>query len=83
MGQSNLGGFCFRKTLFDIGVNLTSPRFVKDRQQVVTRARPAGITGTVITGTDLQELLEACELAQRYAGYCWSTAGLHPHYASG
>lgn len=49
----------------------------------MTRARPAGITGTVITGTDLQEILEACKLAQRHVGYCWSTAGLHPHYASG
>ncbi|CAI2116123.1 Deoxyribonuclease TatD [Serratia ficaria] len=41
------------------------------------------MTGLLITGTDLQESREASELAQQDAGYCWSTAGVHPHYASG
>ena len=33
------------KTMFDIGVNLTSSQFAKDRQAVVERARVAGVTG--------------------------------------
>ncbi len=37
----------------------------------------------LITGTDLAESREAAELAQQHAGYGWSTAGVHPHYASG
>jgi len=69
--------------MFDIGVNLTSSQFAKDRQAVVERARAAGVTGMLITGTDLAESREAAELAQQHAGYCWSTAGVHPHYASG
>ena len=69
--------------MFDIGVNLTSSQFAKDRQAVVERARAAGVTGILITGTDLAESREAAELAQQHAGYGWSTAGVHPHYASG
>ena len=38
--------------MFDIGVNLTSTQFAKDREQVVTRAREAGLTGMLITGTN-------------------------------
>ncbi|VEA61467.1 Deoxyribonuclease TatD [Serratia plymuthica] len=68
--------------MFDIGVNLTSSQFAKDRPAVVERARAAGVNGLLITGTDLQESQVASDLAQQHAGYCWSTAGVHPHHAS-
>jgi len=68
--------------MFVIGVNLTSSQFAKDRDTVVERARAAGVTGMLITGTDLPESREAAKLAQQHAGYCWSTAGVHPHNAS-
>ncbi|MGA9615587.1 MAG: TatD family hydrolase, partial [Serratia proteamaculans] len=68
--------------MFDIGVNLTSSQFAKDRPAVVERARAAGVTGLLITGTDLQESRAASELAQQHANFCWSTAGVHPHHAS-
>ena len=38
--------------MFDIGVNLTSTQFAADRQKVVKRARDAGVTGMLITGTN-------------------------------
>ena len=41
--------------MFDIGVNLTSTQFAKDRDQVVKRAREAGVTGLLITGTNAGE----------------------------
>lgn len=69
--------------MFDIGVNLTSSQFAKDVAQVVERAREAGVTGMLITGTDLPESEAASALAQHYRGFCWSTAGVHPHQASG
>lgn len=31
--------------MFDIGVNLTSPQFSRDRDEVVARAQAAGVTG--------------------------------------
>ncbi|MBZ6389817.1 MAG: 3'-5' ssDNA/RNA exonuclease TatD [Pantoea dispersa] len=68
--------------MFDIGVNLTSTQFAKDRDQVVKRAREAGVTGLLITGTNALESQQARQLATRHAGYCWSTAGVHPHHAS-
>lgn len=68
--------------MFDIGVNLTSSQFAKDRLAVLERARAAGVKGMLITGTDLTESRAASELAQLHTGYCWSTAGVHPHHAS-
>ncbi|CAX57770.1 3'-5' ssDNA/RNA exonuclease TatD [Erwinia billingiae] len=68
--------------MFDIGVNLTSTQFAKDRDQVVKRAKDAGITGLLITGTNALESQQAQSLATRRPGYCWSTAGVHPHHAS-
>ncbi|ELI8021917.1 3'-5' ssDNA/RNA exonuclease TatD [Yersinia enterocolitica] len=68
--------------MFDIGVNLTSSQFTKDCPQVVTRAKEAGVTGMLITGTNAEESQAALELAMAYPDYCWSTAGVHPHHAS-
>ena len=68
--------------MFDIGVNLTSTQFAKDRKQVVTRARESGVTGMLITGTNALESQQALSLARQHSGYCWSTAGVHPHHAS-
>ncbi|RXA94914.1 MULTISPECIES: 3'-5' ssDNA/RNA exonuclease TatD [Yersinia] len=68
--------------MFDIGVNLTNSQFAKDCPQVVARAQDAGVTGMLITGTDAEESQSALELATAYPGYCWSTAGVHPHHAS-
>lgn len=67
--------------MFDIGVNLTSSQFSRDRDEVVSRAFAAGLEGMLITGTNQAESEEAQRLAQRYPR-CWSTAGVHPHDAS-
>lgn len=68
--------------MFDIGVNLTSTQFAKDRDKVVKRAREAGVTGMLITGTNALESQQALSLARQHPDYCWSTAGVHPHHAS-
>ncbi|MFP9228780.1 3'-5' ssDNA/RNA exonuclease TatD [Pectobacterium cacticida] len=68
--------------MFDIGVNLTSSQFEKDREQVVIRAKQAGVSGILITGTNTQESQQVILLAQTYPNYCWSTTGVHPHDAS-
>lgn len=67
--------------MFDIGVNLTSSQFSKDRDEVVTRAFAAGLTGMLLTGTNLHESQQALQMARRYPR-CWSTAGVHPHDSS-
>lgn len=68
--------------MFDIGVNLTSTQFASDREKVVKRAREAGVTGMLITGTNALESQQAQRLAAGHVNYCWSTAGVHPHHAS-
>ncbi len=67
--------------MFDIGVNLTSSQFAKDRDDVVARALDAGVNGLLITGTNLRESQQAQKLARQYSS-CWSTAGVHPHDSS-
>lgn len=67
--------------MFDIGVNLTSPQFAKDHADVVLRSKQAGVSGMLLTGTNLHESEQALAMAQMYEG-CWSTAGVHPHDAS-
>lgn len=67
--------------MFDIGVNLTSGQFDKDRDEVMARATAAGVSGMLLTGTSLEESLKAQKLASAY-NHCWSTAGVHPHDAS-
>lgn len=64
----------------DIGVNLTSNRFDKDREQVLERALEAGVAEIVITGTNARESRQALTLAQQYQ-HCYATAGCHPHDA--
>jgi len=66
--------------MFDIGVNLTSSQFAKDCDEVVARARSAGVKGMLLTGTSAEESRQAQQLAQRHQ--CWSTAGVHPHDSS-
>lgn len=67
--------------MFDIGVNLTSSQFAKDRDEVVARAFAAGVNGMLLTGTNLHKSQQALTLAQHYP-HCWSTAGVHPHDSS-
>lgn len=69
--------------MFDIGVNLTNRQFAQDRHEVINRARLAGVKGMLITGTSVKESITASQLSNEYPDYCWSTAGVHPHDASG
>jgi TatD DNase family protein len=67
--------------LIDIGVNLAHRRFDADREQVMARARAAGVTRQVITGTSVAGSHAAAALARQKPGELWSTAGIHPHDA--
>lgn len=53
-------------SMFDIGVNLTSSQFAKDRDDVVARAFAAGVKGMLLTGTNIHESQQALKLARRY-----------------
>ncbi|MGH8705500.1 MAG: TatD family hydrolase [Burkholderiales bacterium] len=67
--------------LVDVGANLTHPAFRDDLGDVLGRARDAGVSAIVVTGTTLGESRAACALADAHPGVLWATAGIHPHHA--
>ena len=68
--------------LIDIGANLAHDSFDDDRDEVLERARAAGVTRIVVTGSSDDSNRRAAELADAYPGELFSTAGVHPHHAS-
>ena len=67
--------------LIDIGLNLSNKRFDKDRPQVIARAKVAGVSQMVLTGTCEQMSKKAAILAAEYPNTLYATAGVHPHDA--
>lgn len=68
--------------IVDIGANLSHPSFHHDRDQVISAARAAGVQHIIVTGTDLESIIAARQLADQYKGYLTLTAGFHPHVAT-
>ena len=67
--------------LADIGINLTNHRFDKDRDDVVLRAKNAGVNKLIITGTSEESSQQALALCQTNSSMLSCTAGIHPHDA--
>lgn len=65
--------------LVDIGANLTHAAFSQDLEQTVARARQAGVTRVVVTGSTVDETMAAARTADQFG--LWATAGVHPHHA--
>lgn len=68
--------------LVDIGINLAHDSFDADRAAVIERARAAGVTRMIVTGSSLDSSRRALELAREWPGVLYATAGVHPHHAS-
>jgi TatD DNase family protein len=66
--------------LIDIGVNFHSPQLHGKTAELLQRARAAGVTGMLATGTSVQSSRQALALAEQHPGV-WATAGVHPHGA--
>jgi TatD DNase family protein len=67
--------------LVDIGLNLSSERYEKDRKAVLERGLAAGVSRFILTGTSLAESRNALALTQAHPS-CHATVGVHPHEAS-
>ena len=61
--------------LVDIGANLTHSSFREDLDEVLSRARRAGVETVIVTGTTVEESRQASTLGLPF------TAGVHPHHA--
>jgi TatD DNase family protein len=68
--------------LVDTHCHLAAEQFEADRDQVLNRAWDAGVAHLVVIGESRGSAGKAHELAKS-DGRIWSTAGVHPHDASG
>jgi len=66
--------------LVDIGANLTHAAFRDDLDAVLARARRAGVSRIIVTGTSVEESRAALGLVSRHENL-FATAGVHPHHA--
>jgi len=65
--------------VIDVGANLTHSSFRDDLEAVVARARGAGVSTLIVTGTSVEESREAARIAEQFD--LFSTVGIHPHHA--
>jgi len=68
--------------IWDTHAHLDDKRFDSDREQVIRRARDAGITKIINIGYDLPSSERAVELAMKYDSM-YAAVGIHPHDAKG
>ena len=64
--------------MIDTHSHLYGHEFDDDRDEVIERARQAGIESIVLANCDLESLGQIIETCDRYPGYCQPTIGLHP-----
>ncbi len=69
--------------LIDIGANLGHDSFEHDLEDVLSRARAAGIIHLLVTGTSLPSTRKALAIANQMPEFLSLTAGVHPHEAQG
>ena len=67
----------------DSHLHLADAAFDADRDAVIERARLTGAAALVCIGESLDAARRSRELAQRFPGICFHTAGVHPHDAAG
>ena len=67
--------------LIDIGVNFHSSQLAGLTATLLARAKEAGVTRILATGTSLKSSQQALDLARAEPGTVYATAGVHPHSA--
>ncbi|HNZ66282.1 MAG TPA: TatD family hydrolase [Planctomycetota bacterium] len=67
--------------LIDIGVNLKSPDFRNDLDDIIQRALSKNVRILIATGTNLRSSEQSYQMTQKYKNVVYSTAGVHPHDA--
>lgn len=66
--------------IIETHAHLADPRFKHDLEQVIARAREAGVEYIVNVGYNLANSRESLELAARH-DCCYAAVGIHPHDA--
>ncbi len=68
--------------LVDSHCHLQDAEFEGDREEVLDRARQAGVSAFVVIGTDLESSRRAVDLADSHSDV-YAVVGVHPHNAKG
>ena len=64
--------------MIDTHCHLDGEEFKEDLEQVIARAKEAGVTAIGVPGIDLKSCETVIEVCHRYPGYCFPMLGLHP-----
>ena len=67
----------------DSHAHLADPAFDADREDVIARARVGGAAAIVCIGESIAAAQRAALVAAAHPGFCFYTAGVHPHDAAG
>ena len=62
----------------DTHCHLDGEEFLADRDEVVVRAREAGVAKVLVPGIDLKSCQTVLDLCRQYPDYCYPMLGLHP-----
>ncbi|MEG3072406.1 MAG: TatD family hydrolase [Peptococcaceae bacterium] len=68
--------------VFDTHAHLNDKAYNEDREEMIQRARQAGVNLIVNIGFDLTSSRESIDLADNY-DFIYATVGIHPHDAAG
>ena len=64
--------------LIDTHAHLWWDSYKNDLEQVLERARVAGVEKIIVPGTDIESSHKAVELAKKYPGVIYGAVGIHP-----
>ena len=65
-------------SFIDTHCHLDGEEFVADRDEVVARAREAGVTKVFVPCIDLKSCQSVLDVCRQYPDYCYPMLGLHP-----
>jgi TatD DNase family protein len=66
------------KSFVDTHCHLDGEEFAEDLEQVIARAREAGVKAIGVPGIDLKSCDSVMALCERYPDFCFPMLGLHP-----
>ena len=68
-------------SFIDTHCHLDGEEFTADRDEVVARAREAGVSKILVPAIDLQSCQTVMDTCRQYPDYCYPMLGLHPEEA--
>jgi len=66
--------------IFDAHTHIQFPAYDKDREEVIKRAREAGVK-MITVGTNFETSKEGVDVAEKHPDDIWATVGFHPSHA--